>query len=209
MGSASSPSLSDLRKNLRRSLRQARRELSADARRIASRRVCDRVARSDAFRRCRTLSAYWPVEGELDLRPLIEHALELEKVVYLPVVDAARRRLRFARYDPDRPLRRSRHGLHEPRVTRDALIDPRRIDLVLVPLVAFDAHGTRVGVGGGYYDRTFAFVLSAPRARRPRLVGVAYEFQRENRLERAQWDVPLDAVVTDHATWRAGGVWRR
>jgi 5-formyltetrahydrofolate cyclo-ligase len=207
-GSAFPLPLAELRRHLRRTLRQARRELSAEARRIAGRRVCARLARSDAFRRSRTLSAYWPVEGELDLRPLVEHALALGKIVYLPIVDAHRRRLRFARYDPDQPLRR-RRGLHEPHATRDALIDPRRLDLVLVPLVAFDTLGTRIGVGGGYYDRTFAFALSTPPLRRPRLVGVAYEFQRENRLERAPWDVPLDAVVTDRAVHRAGATrWR-
>jgi 5-formyltetrahydrofolate cyclo-ligase len=164
--------------------------------------VCARIARSAWFRRSRTLSAYWPIEGELDLRPLIRLALEQGKRVYLPVVDPVARVLRFARYRPERSLRVSGYGLSEPRGGRDERIDPRRLDLVLLPLVGFDRHGTRLGMGGGYYDRTFAGPGPGMPTRRPRLVGVAFELQRLAALERAPWDVPVDAVVTDRATYR-------
>jgi 5-formyltetrahydrofolate cyclo-ligase len=166
--------------------------------------VCARLARSHWFARSRTLSAYWPVGGELDLRPLLNAALNRGKQVYLPVVDARAGVLHFARYRPDRPLRRTRYGLHEPRRDRGAVIHPRRLDLVLVPLVGFDAHGTRLGMGGGYYDRTFAFARTSPATRRPRMVGVAYELQRLAALERADWDVPVDAVVTEAGVYRFG-----
>jgi 5-formyltetrahydrofolate cyclo-ligase len=164
--------------------------------------VCERLARSQWFERSRTLSAYWAVGGELDLRPLLDAALKRGKQVYLPVVDPRAGVLHFARYLPDRPLRRTRYGLHEPRRERGNVIDPRRLDLVLVPLVGFDAHGTRLGMGGGYYDRTFAFARTSPATRRPRLVGVAYELQRLAALERASWDVPVDAVVTEAGVYR-------
>jgi 5-formyltetrahydrofolate cyclo-ligase len=148
------------------------------------------------------LSAYWPVEGELDLRPLIHRALDLGKRVYLPVVDPIARVLQFARYRPELGLRVSGYGLSEPRAQRGERIDPRRLDLVLLPLVGFDGSGTRLGMGGGYYDRTFAGVRSAAATRRPHLVGVAFELQRLAALERAPWDVPIDAVVTDRASYR-------
>jgi 5-formyltetrahydrofolate cyclo-ligase len=164
--------------------------------------VCNRIARSAWFRRSATLSAYWPVEGELDLRPLIHCALELGKRVYLPVVDPVSRVLHFARYRPERGLRVSGYGLSEPQAQRSDRIDPRRLDLVLLPLVGFDSRGTRLGMGGGYYDRTFAGVRAASVTRRPRLVGVAFELQRLAALERAPWDVPIDAVVTDRACYR-------
>jgi 5-formyltetrahydrofolate cyclo-ligase len=183
-------------------MRAARRVLPAHVRRAAAARACARLARSRCFSASRSLSAYWPVDGELDVRPLLALAFAHGKAVYLPVVDAARRRLRFARHSPGRALRVSRYGLHEPRAARGSLIDPRRLDLVIVPLVAFDALGTRLGSGGGYYDRTFAFARSSGRWRRPRLIGVAYEFQRKKRLQRAPWDVTLDAVVSDRALWR-------
>jgi len=165
--------------------------------------VCDRLARSTWFQRSRTLSAYWPIEGELDLRPLLRLALDQGKHVYLPVVDPVARVLHFVRYRPERGLRVSGYGLSEPRAQRGERIDPRRLDLVLLPLVGFDGRGTRLGMGGGYYDRTFASARSATATRRPRLVGVAFELQQLDALERAPWDVPIDAVVTDRACYRS------
>jgi 5-formyltetrahydrofolate cyclo-ligase len=72
----------------------------------------------------------------------------------------------------------------------------------VLPLVAFDAHGTRLGMGGGYYDRTFGGLGARTSWRGPQLVGVAFELQHVAMLERAPWDVPIDAVVTDRATYR-------
>ncbi|MGD8594123.1 MAG: 5-formyltetrahydrofolate cyclo-ligase, partial [Gammaproteobacteria bacterium] len=72
----------------------------------------------------------------------------------------------------------------------------RRLNLVLTPLVAFDARGNRLGMGGGYYDRTFAYLRHQHRWRRPRLAGIAYDFQQVDRLERSSWDVPLSTIAT-------------
>jgi 5-formyltetrahydrofolate cyclo-ligase len=71
------------------------------------------------------------------------------------------------------------------------------LDLVLAPLVAFDAHGNRLGMGGGFYDRSFAYLLRHTRWLRPRLIGLAYDFQRQSRLPSQAWDVPLQAIATD------------
>jgi 5-formyltetrahydrofolate cyclo-ligase len=72
------------------------------------------------------------------------------------------------------------------------------LDLVLTPLVAFDAQGHRLGMGGGFYDRSFAYLLRHSRWLRPRLIGLAYDFQRQTRLPHQPWDVPLHAIATDH-----------
>jgi len=183
-------------------MRGARAAQPPHSQRAAARRVCSRLARSRWFQRSRTLSAYWPVGGELDLRPLIRLALQLDKRVYLPIVDFSQRRLHFARYLAGDSLRLSGYGLSEPHGGAGQRIDPKRLDLVLLPLVGFDVQGTRLGMGGGYYDRTFAGIHARASWRRPRLVGVAYELQRVGTLERAAWDVPIDAVVTDQATYR-------
>jgi 5-formyltetrahydrofolate cyclo-ligase len=157
------------------------------------------------------LGAYSPVRGEVDCRALVTEAWRRGVDVYLP--RAVGNSLVFAAHRPDLPLVRGEFGipvpgLDAPTIAADAL------DLVLVPLVAFDATGTRLGTGFGYYDRTFAFRLSAdgpgspiPGARsaghvpgsvgRPLLVGLAYSWQRVEGLDRQPWDVPLDLVVTD------------
>ena len=101
-----------------------------------------------------------------------------------------------------RPLIREGGGEIADCSLHGELIDPRRLDLVIVPLFAFDARGTRLGTGGGYYDRTFSFAASSAAWRRPALIGVGYAFQQHERLERAPWDVPLDGAVTDRGTFR-------
>src|SRR5687767_13746260 len=90
-------------------------------------------------------------------------------------------------------MRRNRFGIPEPTGRRCA---PQQLDLVLLPLVAFDRRGARLGMGGGFYDRTFAFLRVAGR-RKPRLVGLAHHFQEVAQLPREPWDVPLAAIVTE------------
>ena len=103
----------------------------------------------------------------------------------------------FVRFDRGTPLRRNRFGIPEPVPDRASLIPARLFDVVLLPLVAVDAHGWRLGSGAGYYDRYFKHLRSGRRWRKPRLIGVGYDFQRVPRLDAAPWDVPLDAVITD------------
>lgn len=181
---------------LRARMRRLRRRLTPSERRAAARAAARRLARTALFRRARHLAAYLPVGGEADPRPLIELAWRRGKRVYLPVVDAVHgRRLGFAPYAPATALRPNRWGIPEP-ARALALRPPQRLDLVIVPLVAFDTCGNRLGMGAGYYDRSFAF-LRRRRWRRPRLVGLAYAFQEVPRLEARPWDVPLDAVLTE------------
>ena len=104
--------------------------------------------------------------------------------------------MRFARYRPGDKLVRNRWGILEPDWRPGRWVSARRPSVVLTPLVAFDGGGNRLGQGGGYYDRTFAFRNAARRWRRPLLLGLAYEFQQVGKLEAKPTDVPLDAVIT-------------
>ncbi len=117
------------------------------------------------------------------------------KRTYLPVLHG--RRLWFLPYDSETPLARNRFGILEPDVSPKRRRALEALDMVLVPLVAFDEQGNRLGMGGGYYDRTFAYLLGRRRWTRPLLVGVAYEFQCSAALPTRPWDVPLQAVATE------------
>ena len=117
--------------------------------------------------------------------------------LYVPVVRGARATMHFVPLEG--PLRRNRFGIPEPRFDARHVIDPRTLDMVLMPLVAFDFSGERLGSGAGYYDRAFAFARAR---RRPRLIGLAYRWQGVESLERAPWDVPMHAVVTDAGVLR-------
>lgn len=167
----------------------------------ASRALARCLTASPLFRRSDHIAFYLPNDGEIDLRPVIERAWAMGKHCYLPVLSPAfHNRLWFARYLPDTRLAPNQFHIPEP-VSRWREMRPAwALDLVLTPLVAFDCQGNRLGMGGGFYDRTLAFLQQRQCWRRPLLVGTAYEFQRVTALPQQPWDVPLQAVVTE-AAW--------
>jgi len=152
------------------------------------------------FSEAAAIAGYWACQGELDPAPLLERCWTAGKAVYLPVL--AGDALLFAPYQPETPLHRNRFNIPEPEAAPADLQPPSAMDWVLTPLVAFDTAGTRLGMGGGFYDRSFAFLLDPDwRGRRPRLLGLGYEFQRVTALIRQPWDVPLDAAATEKALY--------
>jgi len=187
------------RRELRSELRAARRALDDHERRSCADACARQLLNHPGFRNARRIAAYLPADGELDTTPLIERAWEMGKRVYLPVLlPHGAKRLWFARYTPDTQLIRNRFGIPEPARATHTRVAPLSLDLVLTPLVAFDAQGHRLGMGGGFYDRSFAYLLRHNRWLRPRLIGLAYDFQRHTRLPHQPWDVPLHAIATDH-----------
>jgi 5-formyltetrahydrofolate cyclo-ligase len=105
--------------------------------------------------------------------------------------------MRFAAYQPGMRMALNRFSIAEPALPRAELLAAECLDLIIMPLVGFDAGGNRLGMGGGFYDRTLAFLQHRGRWRRPLLFGLAYEFQRVDGLQPRCWDVPLDGVITD------------
>jgi 5-formyltetrahydrofolate cyclo-ligase len=104
----------------------------------------------------------------------------------------------FCRYDPVTPTKRNHLGILEPNTGVSSQAPAWTLDAVIVPLLAFDDEGFRLGWGGGFYDHTFAFTRQYPNQPRPWLIGIAYEFQHMETLPHAAHDVRLDLVVTDH-----------
>ena len=188
----------DSRTALRRRIRERRRALSGAQRQTAQRRAERRLWRLSPLWRARSVAIYLAVDGEADPATIAAGALMRRQRVYAPVLHGET--LRFARLKDDTPLRRNRFGILEPAATD--CIDPRQLDVVLTPLVAFDDSGTRIGMGGGYYDRCFSFLKQRIRWIRPKLIGLAYDFQRLRTVSRSAWDVPLWAAVTDRGTYR-------
>jgi 5-formyltetrahydrofolate cyclo-ligase len=132
-------------------------------------------------------------------------AVAAGKRCYLPVLHPfAGPALWFCEWRPGDPLVPNRFAIPEPIVTRRTLRTARELDFLLVPLVAFDNAGSRLGMGGGYYDRTLAYLRLRDHWRRPRVVGLAHSFQRVESLPRNAWDVPVDAVATERALHRVG-----
>lgn len=192
----------DSRKQLRQELRSLRRALSAREQARAANRLCRIVSAWRPFRHARRVAVYLPNDGELDPTALIRQCWNQRKRVYLPVLRPfGPQLLWFVEYHPGQRLQDNRFGIPEP-WPRARPAAPRQLDLVLTPLVGFDARGNRLGMGGGFYDRSFAFLNRHPRWRRPLLVGVAHAFQQVPALPAQAWDVPLAAVATDRALLR-------
>lgn len=188
--------------SLRRKFRKARQEMAPAVQRQHAVDAARRLLRGPVFMRARRIAFYMASRGEMDPAPVMEAALQFHKQCYLPVMPAGLlpantvKGLVFQRYDPRRDqLVRNRLGILEPAFNPRRLVSPRMLDLVLVPLVAFDENGNRMGMGKGFYDRTFAGIHG--QWRRPVLLGMAYEMQRTDGLAGRHWDVPLDGVVTE------------
>lgn len=184
---------------LRSRLRQQRRSLPPAERARAAIRITARLWRLPVLARCTRIACYLTVRGEVDTLPFIREAWRRDRQILVPMLSAGR--LRFAPYRPDTRLVPNRYGIPEPAVPLAATVDPRHLDVVLAPLVAFDGAGHRLGMGGGYYDRTLRFLSGRCGFRRPHVIGLAYEFQKVTALTRQPWDVPLEAAVTDRSTY--------
>ncbi len=190
------------RPEARAALRKRRRALSRAQRRQSAETLARRISALRAFRCARHVAFYLPNDGEMELAALLRRALRYGKRCYLPVL-CRRNRLAFAPYRRGDRLSPNRFGIPEPVLPKNGWTKAAMLDLVLMPLVAFDARGNRLGMGAGFYDRTLGFLKRRRHWRRPRLMGVAYDFQRVPDITPAPWDVALDLIVTEENIYSA------
>ena len=183
------------RRELRQQLAEHRRALSPPARMSAAQGLRHTLEQLPEYFTDTLVAGYWAIDGELPLNLVIPPLARRGQQLLLPVLQADRR-LVFAPWQAGDPVQPNRHGIPEP-MEPATLYVPAQVELVLVPLLGFDRQGHRLGHGGGYYDRSFAFLRTQTRPAVPLLVGIAYSFQELACLEAAEWDVPLDFVATE------------
>jgi len=187
----------DDRQQLRQQIRKMRRQLSQQQRQQAAQQLAQIVQQDAWVQQSHHIAGYIANDGEIDPDIIKQHIWQQQKNYYLPVVHPKDpHRLWFLPYKPGDELCKNRYGILEPRHKGAEPIPPWQLDLVLTPLVAFDDKGNRLGMGGGYYDHTFAF-LHDEALHRPHLIGLAYELQHMMTLKAEAWDVPLTAVATE------------
>jgi len=197
MTSSQIPDIAGERARIRSLQRTRRRALSPRARREAAVRVAARISRLRGFAAARRIAAYLPFDGELDLRPLMRLASANGKRVCLPMIDPCRPgEMDLGYLDPGTRLLPNRFGIPEPWRRSTVQAPLTQIDVVLVPLVAFDETGNRLGMGAGYYDRLLQRRQHG-RWQRPLLIGAAFDVQRVDCLPCQPWDVALDYVITE------------
>lgn len=186
------------RPQLRRQLRKARRSLSRAQQRAAARGLYRQLAQHPLFRRARHVSLYLPMDGEIDPRPLLREAQRRGKATYLPVLNAwPSTKMVFQRVRPGEKFRPNRFRIPEPHINPRQQRKIWALDLILMPLVGFDDEGGRLGMGGGFYDRSLAYQARRKNWQKPVLLGMAHECQKVKRLAQASWDVPLRGTVSD------------
>jgi 5-formyltetrahydrofolate cyclo-ligase len=188
----------DARRALRREYRARRRAITPEERTAAATSAATHLGRAGLLRPGSDVAAYIPTDGEFDPAPLLALARRRGCRIYMPVLTRLPGTMAFGPLDaPPQAWRRNRYGMAEPGGVPALLRRPRDLDLVLVPLVAFDSRGHRLGMGAGYYDRAFAFLRHRTAWRSPRLLGLAFDAQQAEGLEPAAWDVPLWGVLTE------------
>jgi 5-formyltetrahydrofolate cyclo-ligase len=196
-------SAADLCSDIRLTLRRQRMALSSRERGESAERVAHVLQQSHWLRPRKKIAVYLASRGEVDLGPVIRLALKLRCDLYAPRVISQRAgRMQFVRIHSMDDFTPGAFGIDEPLRHRRQVIKAIDLDMVLMPLVAFDRHGTRLGMGAGFYDRCFGRLAGSQRWRKPRLIGIGYDFQQVADLERRSWDVPLDAAITDRGIHR-------
>ncbi len=181
---------------LRQQFREIRKHIAASYRQEAAMKAAKHFSQHTLFQRSQHVACYLPSKDEFDSLPLIESIWNAKKHCYLPSLSKAKEKfLHFVRYCYGDALHQNEYAILEPIGTAEP-IALEALDLVIIPLIAFDAAGHRLGTGGGYYDRTFAY-LNEKRIRKPVLIGLAYQTQQADSLPADPWDVGLQGVITE------------
>tara|TARA_B110000261_G_C13023215_1_gene332991 strand:- start:530 stop:1120 length:591 start_codon:yes stop_codon:yes gene_type:complete len=190
----------DTRDTLRSSLREKRHGLSTEQQMAASLALFNMLGNQAFFRVAQRIAFYQVADGEIDPRMLLDLALSEGKSCFLPVIQQDNPEfVSFAPYDANTELAPNKWGIAEPPASE--VISPTNFDVVFVPLVAFSKDCFRMGMGQGFYDRTFSFKIFNRRSS-PMLVGLAHECQLIDSFPVESWDVRLDAVATEKKIYR-------
>ena len=190
----------DTRDTLRSSLREKRQELSPEQQKTAAGSLFGMLRNQNFFRVAQRIAFYQVAGGEIDPRMLLDLALSEGKSCFLPIIQQDNPEfVSFAPYDANTELVPNKWGIAEPSTSE--VISPTNFDVVFVPLVGFSKDCFRLGMGKGFYDRTFSFKIFN-RRNSPMLVGLAHESQLVDSFPVESWDVRLDAVATERHIYR-------
>jgi 5-formyltetrahydrofolate cyclo-ligase len=193
----SSATISDVRQAkiaMRNDARAARAALSLQEREKASKKIVDTVVRSSWFRRNSLIACYLPMPEEVDTWPLIDRAWRMKKRVFAPIIEK-NFTMRFRELNPESTLVLNQYGLPEPE--DGEIIAPRALDVVITPVVAYDDNCNRIGMGGGYFDRTFSFLKHRKFLFHPKLIGLAFTCQRVDKIAPNPWDIRIFSIIDE------------
>ena len=189
------------KKQLRALIRYHRNSLSFQEITYATLAVCNNIITLSLFENSQNIAFYRAHDGEVDINNVLTKAQMMGKHCYLPVLHSHRQHLDFYSFFLKNPLIKNRFNIEEPNILQEKPISLVNLDLIFLPLVAFDEEGNRLGRGAGYYDRTLA-PLKSERSKKPLLVGISYEFQKIDKISIRKWDIPLNLVITEKTIYK-------
>ena len=187
---------------IRQLKRTQRRLLSSRAQLRHAQALSQNTTKEKTWRNSQHIALYLANDSEIDPYLLIEHAHFMGKKIYLPILAPLKNSLYFALYEAGDRLKLNRFKILEPVCHPSKWKSASQLDLLLLPLVAFDASGNRMGMGGGFYDRTLAYMQHRRFWKKPILVGLAHEIQKVEQLSSQSWDIPLDYIITEKRRYR-------
>lgn len=182
--------------SIRNAIRTQRKNLSSDQVQSISQKISEKIIQLPEFLQSQHIAYYISNENEIDPAEIIHHAKKLNKSFYLPII-SEKNKLNFYLTNTNTQFIKNKFNIDEPIIKNQEPVLPEDLNLILVPLVAFDQHCNRLGRGMGFYDSYLQFTKNVPQNKRPTLIGLAYEFQKVEKLNPESWDVPMDFVVTE------------
>ncbi|MDT0593529.1 5-formyltetrahydrofolate cyclo-ligase [Glaciecola petra] len=206
--SSQRPSLeqqSHSRNSLRQHYINIRNSVSPKQQKEQALRLLECFQRNVMSPKLQKVALYITNKAELDTAPLISFLWQLNIDVYVPVLHPfCKGHLLFIRYAQTTPMTHNKYAIAEPILDVRNVIPLAELDTMLVPLVCFDEHGNRLGMGGGYYDRTLSAINKLSHKNKPQieLIGLAYDIQKALSLPNEKWDVPLTKVLTPSRLYR-------
>ncbi|MFC3022533.1 5-formyltetrahydrofolate cyclo-ligase [Vibrio zhugei] len=188
------------RQHIRSHIRQQRQQLTPDFQQQAAHTLAQQCLAMPAFLNSQHIALYLSNDGELDTTPLIHALWQQDKHLYLPVLHPfSAGHLLFLHYTQDSVMVNNRFGIAEPKLDQRDILPAAQLDLICTPLVAFDRHCQRLGMGGGYYDRTLRPWFETGQGAKP--VGLAHDCQRIEHVPVEPWDIPLPTIITPTTIW--------
>jgi 5-formyltetrahydrofolate cyclo-ligase len=185
-----------LKATIRQSIRIKRKNLTAAEKDLAGKLLSEQLANQPIIAKQQHIACFLSFDGEISTHTIIQQIFQQKQFCYLPKLKPYKpNRLWFMPYTPNSKMQANRFAIDEVDQLPNHAIAISKLDVVLLPLVAFDKQGNRLGMGGGFYDATFAHLRK--KQRRPLFIGLAYQAQLVKELPSDRWDLPLDGVCTE------------
>ena len=185
---------------LRKTLRQQRNAMSLEKQTKHALGINQQIKKLSLFKRSKRIAVYLAEDGEIDPGFIIEDAWRSNKEIYLPVLAPFSNRLYFALYTASTKLKYNRFQILEPDIHPKHWLKPQQLGVILMPLVGFDSKGNRLGMGGGFYDRSLHFSRFIKSPHQPFLIGLAHQLQCVESLEHQAHDIPMQLIITESQT---------